>query len=133
MAITYSRMHVVDDDKLVELFLNSGLTPPHYKVDLFHAVERSDSVITAWDGLRLVGLMSAISDKVMTVFFNFIVVDPAYRGQNIGRHMVEEMLKTYQGFSTKVLVATDADIEFYKKCGFVSFEGKTPLIGRQGL
>ena len=72
MAITYSRMHVVDDDKLVELFLNSGLTPPHYKVDLFHAVERSDSVITAWDGLRLVGLMSAISDKVMTVFFNFI-------------------------------------------------------------
>ena len=69
----------------------------------------------------------------LTVFFNFIVVDPAYRGQKIGRHMVEEMLKTYKDFPTRILLANDQDVAFYKKCGFSAFEGKTPLIGRQGL
>jgi len=40
-----------------------------------------ETVCSAWDGDKLVGLISAMDDGVMTAYVHYLLVDPAYQHQ----------------------------------------------------
>ncbi|WP_338049243.1 GNAT family N-acetyltransferase [Paenibacillus wynnii] len=48
------------------------------------AIEGSHSVVAAWDGDKLVGLVNALSDGVVTVYFHYMLIHPSYQGVGIG-------------------------------------------------
>ena len=84
----------------------------------------SHSLLTAWDGGRLVGLGNAISDGHLVVYYPHLLVDPEYQGTGIGSELMRRLKAIYEGFHQHVLIADGRAIDFYEKCGFTR-AGKT--------
>jgi GNAT superfamily N-acetyltransferase len=85
---------------------------------LHQALLASHSLITAWDGSRLVGLGNAISDGHLVVYYPHLLVLPKYQGRGIGTAIMGRLMARYQGFHQHMLVADGRALGFYRKCGF---------------
>lgn len=126
--IEYKLDKTIPENELKNLFLSVEWSSGQYPKRLKAALENSDTLLSAWDGDKLVGLINALSDKVMTVYFHYLLVVPEYQSRGIGRKLVEMMLDKYQEYDRKVLIAYNDKLEFYKKCGFVPHDDKTPMF-----
>ena len=95
------------------------------KPQLLHqALINSHTLISAWEGERLVGIGNAISDGFLVVYYPHLLVHPAYQGQGIGQKIMERLKKHYETLHMHMLVADSDAIPFYNKCGFTR-AGKT--------
>ncbi len=111
-----------------ELFQSVDWMWANHPEKLCQAMAHSDRVVSAWAGDELIGLMNALSDGALTVYFHFLLVKPRYQGQGIGRTLVREMLTHYSAIPRKVLVGEQEALGFYEKCGFTATEGALPLL-----
>ena len=128
MDITYGDAARVEVAELQSLFASVQWDSANYPDKLFQAIRNSHHVISAWDGKRLVGLMNALSDGVMTAYFHYLLVRPEYHGKGIGRSLVKQMLDHYADYARKILIAYEQEAEFYKHCGFELGDGKVPMF-----
>lgn len=128
MDISYSDGKDVDIRQLQSLFASVQWDSANYPEMLHLAIKNSHSVVTAWDDNKLVGLMNALSDGVMTAYFHYLLVRPEYQGMNIGRSLVQMMLSRYAEYARKVLIAYEQEAGFYQRCGFTVGEGKLPMF-----
>jgi GNAT superfamily N-acetyltransferase len=85
---------------------------------LHQALRHSHSLVTAWDGDRLVGLANAISDGFLVVYYSHFVVHPDYQRRGIGREMMTRLMKRYEGFHQHSVIADKDAVPFYESCGF---------------
>lgn len=85
---------------------------------LVKALLNSHSLVTAWDGPKLVGLGNAISDGYLVVYYPHLLVLPSYQSKGIGRLIMDKMQEIYKGFHMQMLTADREAIDFYKKNGF---------------
>jgi len=85
---------------------------------LLKALLNSHSLVTAWDGPKLVGLGNAISDGYLVVYYPHLLVLPSYQSNGIGRLIMDKMQEIYKGFHMQMLTADGEAIDFYKKNGF---------------
>jgi len=92
--------------------------------ELYRSLMNSHSLVTAWDGEKLVGLANAISDGYLVVYYSHVLVLPDYQGQGVGRELMNRVMSRYPDFHQHMLVADNDSIGFYEKCGFVR-AGKT--------
>lgn len=99
---------------------------------LYNALMNSDSLISAWDEDRLVGMGNAISDGYLVVYYAHLLVHPEYQGKGIGRMIVKKMQEKYGDFHQQTLVADGEAVDFYKKCGFERAGKTEPLWIYQG-
>ena len=127
MDIEYKSDKIFDPARLADLFLSVGWESGKYPEKLATAMEHSGSVFSAWEGERLVGLVNALDDGVMNAYVHYLLVDPAYQGKGIGRELLWFVTRKYSGFLRVTLVAYDAAVGFYEKCGLVKGEGKTVM------
>ncbi|WP_100330696.1 GNAT family N-acetyltransferase [Bacillus xiapuensis] len=112
---------------LEKLFLALDWESGKFPDKLYEAMIRSHSVVTAWKGEQLVGLANALSDGALTVYFHYVLTDPAYQGRGIGRHMMELMLEKYKDYYTKVLISYPQAVRFYKRLGFQPENESMPM------
>lgn len=103
---------------VLELYRANGWSSAKKPQELYSALLGSDSLGTAWDGERLVGLGNAISDGHLVVYYPHLLVHPQYQGRGIGTRLMRLLMDRYQGFHQHMLVADGRAIEFYRKCGF---------------
>jgi GNAT superfamily N-acetyltransferase len=82
------------------------------------ALLNSHSLVSAWDGERLVGLGNAISDSCLVVYYPHLLVLPDYQGLGIGTRLMQMLMARYEGFHQHILLADGRAIGFYRKCGF---------------
>lgn len=116
-----------DKDMLQDLFLSVGWSSGQYPDKLVQAMTHYATVYTAWEGGRLVGLVSAMDDGVMTAYVHYLLVRPEYQGQGVGRLLMEQIKKRYQDYLRIALHAYDQAIGFYESCGFSKGQGETPM------
>ena len=100
------------------MFLSVQWKSHGYPDDLLAGLKNSDCVYTAWEDSLLVGLINALSDSYMVVYFHYVLVRPEYQRQGIGKKLLELMLEEYKNVHTKVLIAYNRKVRFYKKLGF---------------
>ncbi len=93
---------------------SAATKPEALRLGLLH----SDTLITAWDGDRLVGLGNAISDGYLVVYYPHLLVHPDYQGQGIGGQIMARMQEKYGHFHMQMVVADGHAIDFYHKAGF---------------
>ena len=86
--------------------------------ELFNALLNSHSLITAWDGEKLIGIGNAISDGYLVVYYPHLVIHPDYHGLGIGKSILKKLQEKYGNFHQQILVADGGAIDFYEKCGF---------------
>jgi ribosomal protein S18 acetylase RimI-like enzyme len=123
MAIKYRAGKEVEPNSLRDLFLSVNW-PRGYQLDkLRRTFSRSDQVITAWDGEKLVGLVNTIADGSVTAFIPYLLVNPEYQKQGIGGTLIGMIVSAYEGYERIVLLTEKDTVDFYKKCGFVDAQG----------
>ncbi len=118
MEITYQDIKTFSPSELERLFLSVNWESGNYPQKLAAALQHSDAVYSAWDGDHLVGLMNALSDHAMTAYFHYLLVDPAYQGNDIGSGLIKRMLAHYWDIPVKILLCDEGGQEYYKNCGF---------------
>jgi GNAT superfamily N-acetyltransferase len=128
MEIQYTNTKEFDKTQLQDLFLSVQWSSGNYPDQLQIAMRNSDKVISAWDGDKLVGLVNALSDGIMTAYFHYLLVRPEYQAKGIGEQLMSRILNNYKDYARKVLIAYDKEIPFYQKCGFEIGKDKTPMF-----
>ncbi len=118
MDIEIKETKEVNKEKIIELYQANKWSSAEKPDLLYKALMNSDSLITAWDGNRLVGLGNAISDGYLVVYYPHLLVHPDYQGKGIGRMIVDRFQKKYENFHQQMLTADGRAIDFYRKCGF---------------
>lgn len=128
MKILFKNCKNFTTTELAELFLSVGWSSGQYPEKLQVAMQNSDTVLSAWDKDELIGLMTAMSDGVMNVYFQYLLVKPEYQKMGIGRKLVDSMLQCYDGYLRKALISYNREIEFYKNCGFKLRDDQSPMF-----
>ena len=128
MPIEYRNIKDFNENDLKDLFLSVNWSSGHYPDKLVIAMKNCGAVFTAWDGGKLIGLINVLDDKVMTAYVHYLLINPAYQGQGIGKELVRLVSERYKDYLRIVLIAYDKEIEFYKNCGFERGEDITPMF-----
>lgn len=119
MAITYLYDKEVKTNSIQELFLSVNWLLKDKPEKLQQAFSHSDKVITAWDGDKLVGLINSIDDGSLTAYIPYLLVNPDYQKQGIGKALVRMIISEYESYERIVLLTEKDTADFYKKCGFI--------------
>ena len=127
-SIIYSDRHDFTAEELQELFLSVEWSSGHFPEKLVLAMRNFESVFSAWDKNRLVGLICAMDDGIMTAYIHYLLVRPEYQHTGIGRRLVEMAKEKYSDYLRVVLIAYDSEVGFYESCGFKRAQGAVPMF-----
>lgn len=127
MEIKYKDTHDFKSEDLKELFLSVNWSSGSYPDKLSLAMKNYETVYSAWDNEKLVGLISVMDDGVMTAYVHYLLVNPDYQHFGIGKKLVEMTKEKYKDYLKIVLIAYDSAMGFYDSCGFVKSENATPM------
>lgn len=128
MNIVYKDTHNFSSEQLEDLFLSVEWSSGHYPDKLVTAMKNFETVFSAWDGERLVGMICAMDDGIMTVYVHYLLVNPEYQDRHIGRELVRMIKEKYSDYLRIVVVAYNAELAFYEKCGFKKSEDSSPMF-----
>ncbi|MCH9276674.1 GNAT family N-acetyltransferase [Bifidobacterium amazonense] len=119
MTIEYTEERRFTQDQVQRLFRSVGWVSGEYPEQLYRALMGSSTVISAWDGNRLVGLVRALDDGAMLAYMHYVLVDPDYQGQGIAGHMVRLIQEKYRDyFYVEVMPEESKNAKFYERFGF---------------
>lgn len=83
----------------------------------------SSTVLTAWDGEKLVGLTRVLDDTEMLAQIHYVLVHPDYQGMGIAGKMIEYIKEKYKDFLYIEGMPEDKNnVPFYVKHGFTLME-----------
>ncbi len=128
MEIIYKETHEFNQTELQNLFLSVNWSSGHFPEKLVIAMQNFKTVYTAWDGEQLIGLVSAMDDGIMTAYVHYLLVNPKYQNLGIGKHLVEKIKDKYKDYLRIVVVAYNAELGFYKSCGFKTAEDASAMF-----
>lgn len=118
MAITYLNGKDVESDSIRDLFFSVNWPLGNESDKLQRAFSHSDKVFTAWDKEKLIGLINSISDRLLTAYIPYLLVNPDYQKQGIGEKLVSMIISEYESYERIVLLTEKDTVDFYRKCGF---------------
>ena len=114
MNIKYKDIHDFSEKKLEELFLSVGWSSGHFPEKLVVAMKNFKTVFSAWDEEKLVGMICAMDDGIMNAYVHYLLVDPDYHGNTIGRTLVGMMKEHYKDYLRVAVIAYDKEVHFYE-------------------
>ena len=119
MTIQYTEEKKFTQEEVQHLFFSVGWISGEYTVRLHKALMNSSTVITAWDGDKLVGLVRALDDSEMVAYIHYVLVDPAYQGRGIAGTMIKMVKEKYQNYLyIEIMPEERKNAAFYEKHGF---------------
>jgi ribosomal protein S18 acetylase RimI-like enzyme len=80
-------------------------------------LEHANLVVTAWDGVRLVGMARCLTDFSYAAYLSDLAVDRAYQRRGIGRELIHRVQQAIDPAATIVLLAAPAAVEYYPRIG----------------
>jgi ribosomal protein S18 acetylase RimI-like enzyme len=119
MSITYTEEKKFTQKQVQELFLSVGWISGQYPQRVYKALMHSETVITAWDGERLVGLARLIDDSELVAYMHYVVVHPDYHGHGIAGEMMRRVKEKYKNYLYIELMPEERkNAAFYQRHGF---------------
>ena len=128
MEITYKDTHDFTREELERLFLSVEWSSGHFPDKLVTAMKHFSIVFSAWDGEKLIGMICAMDDGIMNAYVHYLLVDPDYHGQTIGRTLVDMVKEKYKDYLRIAVIAYNDELNFYENCGFVKSKDASPMF-----
>ena len=123
MNIIYKNSKDFTEEQIEVLFLSVNWLSGKYPHRLTNALKKSQTVITAWDENKLVGLIRALDDGGMVAYLHCLLVHPDYQGNGIASKLLNKVKDKYKDFLYINLMPDESkNISFYKKHGFSILE-----------
>ena len=127
MKITYSDTKIFSEKQLQDLFLSVKWSSGSHPEKLALAMKGYDTVYSAWDDEKLVGMVCAMDDGVMTAYIHYLLVNPKYQGHAIGRTLMNMVKEKYSDYLKIALIAYNDKLHFYENCGFSKSDDSIPM------
>lgn len=118
MNIEISISEIPTVNELQKLFAQTTWASKRKDQDVKKMLEKLTVFVSIRENSKLVGFGRAISDEVYRALLEDIVVDTAYRGQGLGRVIVEHLMNQLHGIEEVFLNTGPHLEEFYQKYGF---------------
>ena len=129
--IQYTEEKIFTKDQIEHLFLSVHWISGEYPERLYKALLHSSTVITAWDGDRLVGLLRALDDSEMLAYIHYVLVDPQYQGNKIAGTLVEKAKEIYKDYVyIEGMPEESKNVPFYQRHGFQVMKDGVPIVIR---
>ena len=129
MDVTYTEEKRFSVEDIEQLFLSVGWVSGTYPRRLHRALMGSSTVITAWDGNELVGIMRAIDDGAILACIHYVIVRPDHQGKGIAGTMLRMLKAKYRDYLyIEVSPEEKANCAFYEKFGFQRLGDGVPLV-----
>ena len=128
MNIDYKSIHSFESKDLGRLFLSVEWSSGHFPDKLVVAMKNFNTVYSAWDENKLVGMICVMDDGIMNAYVHYLLVDPDYHGKTIGRTLVNMVKEKYKEYMRIVVVAYDDELHFYQACGFDKAKNTSPMF-----
>ena len=112
MSLSYSHTHTFTPSSLQDLFLSVEWSSGHYPEKLVVAMQNFKTVISAWDGEKLIGMICAMDDGIMNAYVHYLLVRPEYQGKGVGKTLVQMVREKYKDYLRIVVVAYNKEIPF---------------------
>ena len=128
IEIVYKDTHEFSREALEELFLSVEWSSGHFPDKLKVAMQNFKTVVSAWDGEKLVGMACAMDDGIMNAYMHYLLVRPEYQGKGIGAALVSKIKEKYSDYLRLVIVAYDKEIGFYEHCGFTKAQDASAMF-----
>ena len=117
--INFTEKKIFTQEQVQQLFLSVHWISGNYPERLYKALMNSSTVLTAWDGEKLVGLTRVLDDTSMLAQIHYVLVHPDYQRQGIAGNMIEYIKEKYKDFLYIEIMPEDkTNVPFYKKHGF---------------
>lgn len=126
--IVYKDTHDFSEKDLQDLFLSVKWSSGSYPGKLVVAMRNFKTVFSAWDGQRLAGMVCAMDDGIMNAYVHYLLVNPDYHGQTIGRTLLQMIKDHYKDYLRVAVIAYDSEMHFYEQCGFVKSADASPMF-----
>lgn len=111
-----------------DLFLSVGWVSGKYPQKLYRALMNSETVISAWCGDELVGLIRAIDDGATVAFLHYALVKPEYQGRGIAGEFLRRIKEKYKDYLyIELMPDKKKNVPFYEKHGFEIMPGGTAM------
>ena len=95
--------------------------------DLPPKLKNYGTVLTAWDGDELVGLIAAMDDGVLTAYVHYLLVRADRQSAGIGGVLLEQLKARYASFHKIVLIGEHPAKVFYERHGFGEEINASPM------
>lgn len=129
MSLTYTEIKKYTSSDLQELFQSVGWLSANYPERLKKALDNSETVFTAWDDEKLVGLVNAIDDSELTAYVHYLCVNPAYQGQGIGKRLLQKIKEKYKDYLYIIVIAENESlVKYYSQNGFEYVDGRYVFV-----
>ena len=129
MSITYTDARNYKTQDLQGLFQSVGWLSANYPERLKKALDNSETVFTAWDDEKLVGLVNAIDDSDLTAYVHYLCVNPAYQGQGIGKRLLQKIKEKYKDYLYIFVIAENESlVKYYRQNGFEYVDGRYVFV-----
>lgn len=128
MSIEYKDTHSFLQEELKDLFLSVEWSSGHFPEKLVVAMKNFKTVYSAWNEDKLVGMICAMDDGIMNAYVHYLLVNPKFHGQGIGRTLVDMMKKHYKDYMRIAVIAYDNEAHFYENCGFEKSKDASPMF-----
>ena len=116
---TYTEEKKFTKEQVQQLFLSVGWISGKYPERLYKALIHSSTVLTVWDGEKLIGLARALDDTEMLAQIHYVLVHPDYQGHGIAGKMIEHIKEKYKDFLyIEGMPENKKNVPFYEKHGF---------------
>jgi GNAT superfamily N-acetyltransferase len=117
--IEYRLNQPLEAAAVARLFDASGIKRPTTDLPrIARMFENADIVISAWDGLRLVGVARALTDHAYCCYLSDLAVDAAYHARGVGRELIHRVQEDISDEVTLILLSAPGAMAYYPKVGF---------------
>lgn len=125
--IIYKKIHEFEKEDLKDLFLSVEWFSGHFSDKPQISMRNFESIISAWDGDKLVALICAMDDGIMTAYVHYLLVKSDYQDFGIGKELVLRIRNIYKDY-LRIVVAYNDEIGFYENCGFKKVDDTNSML-----
>jgi GNAT superfamily N-acetyltransferase len=120
-SIEYRYGNELDLDAVLELYRDSTLgerRPIDDRAIAEDMLRHANLVVTAWDGVTLVGIARTLTDFSYVGYLADLAVRRVFQHRGVGTALIEKTRRKMGPRSMLVLLAAPAAVDFYPRVGF---------------
>ena len=119
--ITYRIGGELDVDQVIELYRASTLgdrRPVDDRARMAAMIKNANLIITAWDGVLLVGISRSLSDFSYITYLSDLAVRVSHQRSGIGKELIRQTQRAAGPQARLLLLAAPGAAEYYPHVGF---------------
>lgn len=134
MSITYRDDRKFNKDELINLFLSVNWVSGKYPDKLIKALTNCETVFSAYDGDKLIGLISAVDDGAMMAYIHYLLVLPEYQSKGVGKALLKKMTDYYKDYIHVFLIAENKGlVNYYESQDFKLEKDSSVMVKNQNM